>query len=74
MLSTITAADVQFRHEAAQRRREIEILTLIRERQALEQELNRIKPMDAGALRQPQGVTWPRPIHGAKSRTSPRHA
>jgi hypothetical protein len=63
MLSTITAADVQFRHEEAQRRREIALMAAIRERRAAEGSTARAAVVKASTTRRPERATWPRPIH-----------
>jgi hypothetical protein len=63
MLSTITAADVQFRHEEAQRRREIALMTALRERRAATDQTARAAVAGESTPRRPERATWPRPIH-----------
>lgn len=66
MLSTITAAETQFRHEDAQRRRERSLLARIGERRAAES-----RAADAarvqGAGRRVTPVSWARPIRPVSS-------
>lgn len=62
MLSTITAAQTQFRHEDAQRRRDIAILASIRDRRAAETRIAHAAPIRATAPRTPARGAWARPI------------
>ena len=48
MLSTITAAETQFRHEDGQRRKEIALLASIRERRAAASRADRVTTIAPG--------------------------
>ena len=58
MLSTITAAETQFRHDDGQRRKEIALLASIRERRAAASRAERV----ATAPRTIARAAWARPI------------
>ena len=62
MLSTITAAETQFRHEDGQRRKEIALLASIRERRAAASRANRAITIATAAPRPTARAAWARPI------------
>lgn len=59
MLSTVTAAELQFRVDTAERNRERSILAAIRDRRAAIA-ARRVQPTRVTTLRRP--AAWPRPI------------
>jgi len=62
MLSTITAAETQFRHDDGQRRKEIALLASIRERRAAASRADRVATIAAVAPRPTARAAWARPI------------
>jgi len=62
MLSTITAAETQFRHEDGRRRKEIALLASIRERRAAETRAAEHAAVVPAAWRATARASWPRPI------------
>ena len=62
MLSTITAAETQFRHEDGQRRKEIALLASIRERRAASSRADRVATIVSAAPRPTARAAWARPI------------
>jgi len=79
MLSIVHTAEAQFRHESAQRDRELMLRARIRERQAALQELKSVRPhvLRPAAAAVPRLVGVPRPITVPRLITLPssrRHA
>lgn len=62
MLSTITAAEMQFRHEDGRRRKEFALLASIRERRAAETRAADHGTVVPAASRTTARASWPRPI------------
>lgn len=62
MLSTITAAELQFRHEDGRRRKEFALLASIRERRAAEKRAADHGTVVLAASRTTARASWPRPI------------
>lgn len=62
MLSTITAAETQFRHEDGRRRKAFALLASIRERRAAETRAAERGAVVPAASRTTTRASWPRPI------------
>jgi hypothetical protein len=69
MLSTITAAEMQYRHDDGQRRKEIALLTSIRERRAAASRADRVTTIVPAAARTTARAAWARPIGVAHAAT-----